>query len=329
MSTALTIVTDFAFDTDDQRMLREAAGSDSRIEFVRDIAALRLALPAADVLCTFRPPTDIATLAPRLKWLQYPGAGVDSLIKEGFLQQGLPFMVTTVSSVNAGAIAEYVFGSMLIFARKWDEMLRFQERKEWVTGKTWGTLRGFELSEKVIGIVGMGAIGRRVAQIGHAFQMRVLGLRRTSTSGETDADCDALYGPEQLTEMLAESDFVVVSVPLTSQTQHLIGERELRAMRPSAYLVNIARGEVIHEPSLIRALRERWIAGAGLDVVTNEPLAATSPLWTLPGVVLTPHMSGLTLGYSHRVAQLFAENLRRFRANSGDLINVVDLAREY
>ncbi len=324
---ALTLVTDFAFGADDQRAVRAAAGPDSRVEFVSDVAALRLALPTADVLCTFRPPNDLATIAPRLQWLQYPGAGVDNLIRTGVLHAGLTFKVTNVSSANAQAIAEYTLGAMLIFARKWDEMLRLQERKEWATGRAWGALRGFELQEKTLGIVGLGAIGRRVAQLARAFHMRILGMRRTP-GGLDDPDCDMLYPADRLLEMLGESDIVLVSVPLTEATTNLIGEQELRAMRSNAFFINVARGEVVQEPALIRALRERWIAGAALDVVTEEPLARTSPLWSLPNVLLTPHMSGLTTGYAHRVAQLFVENLRRFR-HGEQLLNEVDLQRGY
>ena len=328
MSDTLSIVTDFAFGADDQRLLREAAGPDSRVEVVSDIAALRRALPGADVLCTFRPPGDIITLAPRLRWLQYPGAGVDSLIREGVLHAEQPFVVTTVSSANAQAIAEYIFGAMLIFARKWDEMLRLQLRKEWAQGRAWGALRGFELQGKTLGIVGLGAIGRRAAQIARGFRMRVVGLRRTVPEVESDPDCDLLYRPDQLPELLGESDVVVLSVPLTRATEGLFGERELRAMRANALLINVARGEVIQEPALIRALRERWIAGAALDVTAEEPLARSSPLWEIPGVLVTPHLSGLTTGYATRVAQLFAENLRRYLQDE-PLLNLVDYARGY
>ena len=312
MANTLSIVTDFAFGQEDQRLLREAAGPDCRFDFVQDIAAMRLALPYADILCTFRPPRDFTTLAPKLQWLQYPGAGIDGLFKQGVLRQGMQLQVTTANTVNVQAIAEYAFGAMLIFARKWDEMLRLQQRKEWVMGAAWGELRGFELQGKTLGIIGFGTIGHRVAQIARGFQMRVLGLRR-KVAAIPDPDCDQLYRPDQLLDLLRESDIVLVSVPLTVRTRNLIGERELQAMRPNAYLINVARGEVIHEPALIRALNERWIAGAGLDVVTEEPLPASSPLWSLPGVLLTPHLSGLTTGYAHRMAELFADNIRRFQ----------------
>ncbi len=323
----LSVVTDFQFDGADQRLVREAAGPQSRVEFARDVASLRLALGTADVLCTFRPPADILRIAPRLRWLQFPGAGVDSLRSLGLLRAGLPFVITTASSANAESAAEYVLSLMLIFARKWDEMIRLQERKVWATGQKWGELRGFELGGKTLGIIGLGAIGRALSPLARALRMRVIGLRGRSVAGEADPDCDALFGSDQIAELLAESDIALVAVPLTPATVDLIGERELRAMRPNAFLINVSRGEVVHEPSLIRALRERWIAGAGLDVTATEPLPPTSPLWTFPGVIITPHLSSLTTGYSHRLAHLFAENLARWRQDQ-PLLNLVEPDRE-
>lgn len=328
MAGEILVVTDFAFDEADQQLVRQAAGDEGRVVFTRDIAALRLALAQADVLCTFQPPADLLTLAPRLHWLQYPGAGIDSLVAQGLDLAAVSFAITTASGANAVATAEYILGAMLIFARKWDEMVRLQARRDWVTGRDWGSLRGFELHGKTVGIVGMGAIGRQVAQMCRALHMRVLGLRRTSQTGAADADCDAVYGAADLAALLGASDIVVVSVPLTPATTGLISETELRAMRPNAYLVNVARGEVIDEAALIHALRERWIAGAALDVVAEEPLPRTSPLWSLPGVVITPHLSALTTGYAHRVATLFADNLQRFRAGQ-PLRHQVDPTRGY
>ncbi len=325
MYKALVVVTDYPFDGDDRRLLLDAIGPNGKLEMAADVAELRRLIPGATVLCSMRLPDDLPAIAPNLRWLHYPMGGIDD---QAMLRGDIPFAVTTVSSANAASIAEYVFGSMLIFARKWYDMWQLQMRKEWASGRVWGGLRGVELQGQTIGIIGMGAIGRRVAQIARVMRMRTLGLRRTSHAGESDTDCDAVFGPGQLHDLLGQSDFVLVSVPLTPETTGLIGARELRAMRSNAYLVNVARGEVIDQNALVRALRERWIAGAGLDVVTQEPLPASSPLWTATGVVLTPHLSGLTIGYSHRVAEHFAANLRRFQRDE-PLVDRVDLARGY
>ncbi len=326
MSDQITIVTDYAFSPEDQHLLREAAGTAARLEIVSNVAELRLALPDADVLCSARPPLDLVALAPRLRWFQYPVAGIDDLIKAGMFRAKPAFQVTTISTANAQATAEYVLGAMLIFARNWADMLRLQAKKVWPTGTMRGELRGFQWQGRTLGIVGLGAIGRRVAQLGRALGMRVLGMRRTSSA--PDPDCDAMYDQDHLNDLLAESDCVLLSVPLTSQTRGMIGAEQLRAMRPNAFLINVARGAVVDEPALIRALSERRIAGAALDVTAEEPLPAGSPLWSLPNVLITPHLSGLTTGYAHRVAQHFADNIRRFLRGE-PLVDVVDVEAGY
>jgi phosphoglycerate dehydrogenase-like enzyme len=169
--------------------------------------------------------------------------------------------------------------------------------------------------------------------------MRVIATRRAAAGAVEDGV--ELFPPERLCDLLAQSDYVVIAVPLTQATEHLIGERELRAMRPTAYFVNIARGKVVDEAALGRALREGWIAGAGLDVFATEPLPPDSPLWDMPNVLLTPHVAGAHERYHERATALFAENLRRYLAGQPryitnnemyrgqPLINVVDRARGY
>jgi phosphoglycerate dehydrogenase-like enzyme len=175
----------------------------------------------------------------------------------------------------------------------------------------------------------MGAIGSRVAELAHALGMRVLAIRRSvAERGQGEAPVDELLPPADLSYLLSESDYVVLAVPLTPESTKMIGERELRAMKPSAVLINIARGSVIDEPVLVRALKERWIAGAALDVFEREPLPSDSELWALDNVLLTPHISGGTPRYMERAVDLFCDNLRRYLAGE-PLRNVVDVARGY
>jgi phosphoglycerate dehydrogenase-like enzyme len=224
-------------------------------------------------------------------------------------------MVTMATGIHAVAISEYVFGSMLMFNWNWPQMVRLQDTHVWAKSAGWYSLGGRELAGKSLGVVGMGSIGRRIAQMGRAFGMRVLGMRRSFATGETsDPDLDQSYPPTHLHELLGQSDYVVLAVPLTAQTEHLIGEAELRAMKSSAYLVNIARGRIVDEQALIRALREGWISGAGLDVTEIEPLPSYSPLYSLPNVILTPHIAGVSVHYEQRLAEVFADNLQRYRA---------------
>jgi len=237
-------------------------------------------------------------------------------------------IVTTASGIHITNISEYVFGSMLMFNRTWPEMVRLQDRHIWPRKPNWYNLRARELAGQTLGIVGLGSIGRRIAQLGRAFGMTVLGMRRSVASGEKDADVDQLYALGQLHELLSRSDYVVLATPLTAETEKMIGAPELKAMRPNAYLVNIARGRVIDEPLLIRALKEGWIAGAGLDVTVEEPLPPDSPLFSMPNVILTPHIAGVSDNYDQRLTALFAENLRRYRAGE-PLLNRYDSTRGY
>jgi phosphoglycerate dehydrogenase-like enzyme len=327
MSQELSVVTDFPFDESDQQIIREAIGTSGRLEIVHDIAALRHTLPHTDILCTFRLPNDILALAPRLRWLQYPGAGIDNFSTQDIILADLPFTITTANEATADATAEFVLALMFGFARKLADLYQLQQRREWATGRVWGALRGFELQGKTIGIIGMGTIGKAVAQRCQALGLRVLGIRRSSKRGERDNYAE-YYETDGLCDFLGECDFVLLCVPLVPATISLIDEHELHAMRPNAYLINVSRGQVINERVLIRALRERWIAGAALDVTIEEPLPTNSPLWSLADVTITPHLSAMTTGYSRRVATIFANNIQRFIA--GDpLLHQVDHARGY
>ncbi len=327
MSSSLNVVSTFRFSPASQQVLREAAASENFI-CVSNADELSAHLQDAEILCAYSVPANWRELAPRLRWLQYPGAGIDALQPTGLLDAGSGVMITTATGIHSTVISEYVFGSMLMFNWNWPQMVRLQDGHIWARSASWYNLGGRELADQTLGIVGLGSIGRRIAQLGRTFGMRVVGMRRSIREGEKDADVDQLFSADRLHDLLAISDYVVIAVPLTRQTERLIGEAELRAMRPNAYLVNIARGRVIDEQALIRALQERWIAGAGLDVTEEEPLPAASPLYAMPNVILTPHISGASVHYDERLAALFAENLRRYRTGQ-PLMNRYDPARGY
>lgn len=323
------VVSTFSFSPESQEVLREAANAEVLcITRTNEFKEFLIHLQEAEVLCAYSLPDNVRELAPNLRWLQYPGAGVDSLQPTGLLAADSGIIVTTASGIHATNISEYVFGSMLVFNRSWPEMVRLQDRHVWPRNANWYNLRARELAGQTLGIVGLGSIGRRIAQLGRAFGMTVLGMRRSATPGEQDPDVDQLYTLEQLHELLSRSDYVVLATPLTPATEKMIGEPELRAMRPNAYLVNIARGRIIDEAVLIRALKEGWIAGAGLDVTEKEPLPADSPLYSMANVILTPHISGASDNYDKRLTALFAENLRRYCAGQ-PLLNQYDPQRGY
>jgi phosphoglycerate dehydrogenase-like enzyme len=197
-----------------------------------------------------------------------------------------------------------------------------------------------ELRGKTLGVIGYGSIGRETARLADALGMQVLALKRNPedrrdqgwfSAGLGDPDGRIprkFFGPDECQGIMAESDYLTVTLPLTPATRKFVGAKEIAAMRPGAYIVNIGRGEVIDEQAMIEALRGGKIGGAGLDVFEHEPLEASSPLWDMENVILTPHMSGANRGYMEKACELFAENLRRFSAGT-PLLNVVDPVHGY
>lgn len=298
--------------------------------------------PDVEILYTFHLPHNALELAPRLRWLQLHSAGINHILDHPVMKCNAgvarDVAVTTVSGIHATPIAEYVFASIL--AHRWRVPMWTQCQREarWPSGR-WNLYARPELRDSTLGIVGYGSIGREVGRLGQAFGMRVLALRRSpghskegyapKHTGDRDgAIPERFFAPSELGEMLPECDYVVVALPLTADTEHLIGEAELRAMRPSAYLVNIARGAIVDERALVRALGEGWIAGAGLDVFEQEPLPDESPLWAMDKVLISPHVAGFTPQYDERAVALFGENLNRYLCGE-PLLNLVDKASGY
>lgn len=269
-------------------------------------------------------PKDLLVTAPQLRWFQQWSAGSDWLLHHPEVA-GLDLTLTRVAAVQPVPVSEHVLAFLFTFARAFHRAIPAQRRGEWFHLAD-QTKEVFELAGKTMLLVGLGAIGERTAQMATALGMRVLGVRRNPESSAPGVT--AMHGPDRLLEVLPEADFVVLIVPLTRETQGLVGEPELRAMKPTAYLINVGRGAVIREPALIRALREGWIAGAGLDVFEEEPLPPDSPLWEMENVVITGHYAGSTPMYDQRGMAIFIENLRRYRAGQ-PLRYVVDKQRLY
>lgn len=288
-----------------------------------------------EVLCTFMTLPE-AEQAPRLRWVQLLSAGAEHATQHPALSGQV--LLTTTSGIHAVNIGEYVLSLMLAWAHHVPAMLDLQRRAEWPEGR-FQLFSPHELRGGTVGIVGYGSIGREVGRLAHAFGMRVLALQRGDDPsdhgyiipgvGDPQGRIPArFYRPHELRAMLAECDHVVLAVPLTDATRNLIGADELRAMKPTAFLVNIARGGVVDETALIQALEEGWIGGAGLDVFAQEPLPADSPLWGMENAILTPHIAGMTPHYHARAADVFEENLRRYLAGE-PLLNQVDWGEGY
>lgn len=324
------LVTDFAFQPGDIERLRAALGPD-RVLTTRDAAGLAEALanhPEADVICTLAPPARLPEVAPHLRWLALASAGADRVIEQDWLRAPNAPLVTTANGVHATNISEHVFSAMLLWARHWPELLRLQQEHRWPVDAEKAPLAGRELAGATLLIVGLGAIGRGIARLGRAFGMRVLATRRSVPVGGSDPDVDALIPQDKLGEALAEADYIALAIPSTPETFHLIDAEQLSKVKRGAFLVNIARGDVVDEAALIAALRNGLLGGASLDVMEHEPLPPESPLWTAPNVTLSPHISGWTMRYSERLTDLLLDNIARYR-DGRSLRNLVDVARGY
>lgn len=291
-----------------------------------------------EILYTFAGTLPSPEQVPRLRWIQLYSAGANRVLNQPLFKTSVIF--TTTSGLHASNIAEYVMMVILDWYHHFPLMEEWQRRGEWPPAPDREALfTPQELRGKTIGIVGYGSIGRQVARLASAFGMRVLAMQRGSDHhdkgfqfpgvGDPEGTIPAhYYTPDQLHEMLSKSDVVVIAVPLTPQTREMFDAAVFRTMKPTAFLVNIARGDVIDEKALIRALEEKQIAGAALDVFDQEPLPSTSPLWHLPNVFISPHVTGLTAEYNERALTIFYENLRRYLAGE-PLLNVVDKERGY
>lgn len=260
-------------------------------------------------------PSSLLAGAPRLKWLHSWAAGVDVTpeIKAS--------AVTFTSSKGNGAIplAEHVILLMLMLSRKSAEIMQAQREHRWAK-----TLHG-ELTGQTLGIIGLGNSGSDLARKARAFHMRVIGVRRTPTP---HADVDEQFPLQRLHDFLAQCDWVAMTAPNTPETREMVGEAEFRAMKPSAHYICISRGGTADPSALLRALREGWIAGAGLDAHAVEPLPADDPFWEAPNTIVTPHYGATTPLTYRRGGDIFLDNLRRY-VNGEPLVNVVDKAAGY
>ncbi len=264
-----------------------------------------------------RMPVTWWALAGQLLWIQTSYAGVEGLLTpEGIAHRAL----LTNARIHGETISEHLFAMLLSLYRQLPRAYRQQQEQRW------SRIGGIEiLAGKTLGIMGTGAIGRRAAEIGKAFNMRVLGLR---VHNEPLAPFDEIYTTECLHEFLPQCDVVMLTLPLTARTRRIIGVAELAVMKPSAILLNIGRGLLIDTEALVTALAAGRLGGAALDVTDPEPLPAGHPLWTIPNVLITPHVAGSYPGYDIDAAELFLENLRRFLVGEA-LVNQVDKVAGY
>jgi len=269
--------------------------------------------------------------APNLRWVHSATAGVERVLTPAGRARGLS--ITNARGVFSGPIAEYVLMMILAVSRRLPQLLELQRER------TWQPLEGTELRDVTVGIIGLGSIGQAVADLATGFGCRVIATRRRigdqAPAGGTrdpglhsdalgvEPRVEVLGGPDALLGVLGRSDFVVLAAPLTPQTENLIDERALAAVKPGAWLINVARGRLVDEHALLRALKEGPLGGAILDTFREEPLPPGSPFYDLPNVIVTPHTAWSSGRVLDRSVELFCDNLVRYAAGQ-PLENVVD-----
>jgi phosphoglycerate dehydrogenase-like enzyme len=257
--------------------------------------------------------------AAKLRFIQAIGAGTDQFPRDELARRGI--RLASARGVNARAVAEHAMALILALSRRLPEARDNQARRVWrgMIGDL--SRREDELGGKTLLVIGIGDIGGRLARLAKAFDMRVVGLRRDPSLGSGKAD--AVHPMSALKSVLPDADFVALTCPLTEETENLIDAEALGHMKSSAYLVNVARGRVVDEAALIEALAARRIAGAGLDVTAEEPLAPSSPLWGMEHVLVTPHTAGETRHYEDNVIEILRDNLDRLWRGESQLRNQV------
>lgn len=267
-----------------------------------------------DVLLAFRFPDELMKKATRLQWIQSMATGVDYIINLPSLRKEI--LITSTRGMHGPQMSEMAFLHMLNLTRNYPRMLRNQDRRVW---ERWPQPL---LSGKTVGILGIGVIAEELARKCKAFKMKVYGISKTAREVE---GIDRFYSREELPRAAAEIDYLIVLVPYSPETHKIVNAKVLSAMKPTAYLINIARGQVIDEEALIEALKNKKIAGAGLDVFNEEPLPKDHPFWGMENVIVSPHVAGMSNIYAEQLLPIFEENLRRFlKGERRNLINRVE-----
>ena len=308
-------------------ILNSALKTTNNLEFIHipTDEELKLIIPELDILTTYHiKETSFTCATNRLKWIHFGIAGLEHSLFPDILKSKT--IITNASGVHAGPVSEFVMSAILYFAKRFKDCYEFIQTTNWTQ---WEVAKQMvQLKGKTIGIIGFGSLGKAIAKKAKAFDMRVIATRRLQKKVEYKKTVDELIPISKLSHLLKNSDFVVVACPLTPLTRGMIGKKELTRMNSSSFIINIARGEIINEAALIKALQNKTIAGAALDVFEKEPLPKESPLFALDNVFLSPHISGNFPEYQHDVMVQFADNLNRYLAGK-DLKNRVCKKRLY
>ena len=299
--------------------------SDVHVVHLPDYSRVDAEIPDTDIAITWSIKPDQILAAKKLRWIHSTAAAIHTLIFPELVESNI--VVTNARDVHGPVVAEHVMALIFALAKKIPDAVAFQQKHEWAQERMWDELpRVRELADATLGLIGLGSIGRAVARNAKALGMRVIAAREHPEKGSGGAD--TVFGPAQIDEVFRQSDYVVLAAPTTNATQSLASAMRIALMKPGACLINVGRGPLLDEDALVRALREKKIGGAALDVFPKEPLDAASPLWDVPNLLITPHTAGLTDKVWERHYALFSENLRRYLKGES-LLSVVNKKEGY
>ncbi len=311
----MKIVIDIALEADLRELILEAA-ADNDVLFLKDKKELIPESKAVEIYYGFCH-EEIFPHLKDLKWIQSHGAGVEQQLFPALRESHV--VITNAAGMYGTQVADQGFALLLALTRKLHYSTRFQDKRQWQLNLLSKSM--IEIGGMTIGIIGMGGIGRHMARRARGFEMIVIGV--DPYLREKPEHCDELVGMDQLPEIISRVDVIMIACPLTDETRGLINAEMLALMKPTAYLINVARGPIHDESALIEVLKQHKITGAGLDVTAVEPLPQDSPLWDMDNVIISPHVGGYSQHRPRRTVELFCENLNRY-LRGDSLKNVVN-----
>ncbi len=295
------------------------------VVYLPDYKRVDAEISDAEIAITWSIRPEQIKVARKLRWIHSPAAAVHQLIFPELVESGI--VLTNAREVHGPVVAEHVIAQIFALAKKIPDAVRLQGKHQWGQQRMWDELpRVREVAGATVGLIGLGSIGRAVAKSAKALGMRVIAVREHPEKGSEGAD--VVFGPAQIDDVFGEADYVVLAAPVTENTKAIANAERLALMKGDACLINVGRGQLVDEGALASALREKKIGGAALDVFPKEPLAADSPLWDMPGLLITPHTAALTDKLWERHYTLFSENLQRYLRGEA-LLGVVDKRKGY
>ncbi len=299
-----------------------SVSDDYDVVFVESEEGCRREIADAEILYAIHVSKESAALTSNLKWIQSTFAGVDGFHHPEITERDI--VLTTASGSHRVQTPEHIIGTMIALAHQFYRCYENQLRREWAKDQVAPLID--EIYGKTIGILGLGNVGKPTARRAKAMGMRVVAVKRDVSEG--DENVDELYPLDQFMEVVRQADFLVLTLPLIPETEGMIDENVLKEMKRSAFLINVARGSIVHKPSFVKALKHKWIRGASLDVFEVEPLDSDDEYYSLDNVIITPHSAGVSPHFMDRSVDIFCQNLERF-SQGRELLNVVDKTRGY